>query len=62
MRCFGGRGTRAQACEERKCLGMDGGSGKDMKQGKDWDPKKPIQELPKIPVVNWTKFILCTIK
>jgi len=62
MRCFGGRGTRAQACEGRKCLGMMGGKGKDRKHGKDSGTKGPSQELPKIPVVNWTKFILCTIK
>ena len=58
MKVFGGKGTRAQACEGRKCLRMLGGSGKDKKQGR----KAESQELPKIPVVKWTKFILCTIK
>jgi len=58
MKVFGGRGTRAQACEGRKCMRMVGGSGKDKKLGS----KAESQALPKIPVVKWTKFILCTIK
>lgn len=58
MKVFGGKGTRAQACEGRKCYRMVGGSVKDRKQGRKYEP----QALPRIPVVKWTKFILCTIK
>jgi len=61
MKCFGGKGTRAQACEGRKCLKMEG-SGKDGKHGRNSDHKASSKDFPKIPVVNWTKFILCTIK
>ena len=55
MKRFGGKGTGRQACEERKCQGMGGMSQDSAREGLG-------EQFPQIPVVNWTKFILCTIK
>ena len=52
---FGGKGTGRQACEGRKCQGMGG-------IRKDSAREGLVEDFPKVPVVNWTKFILCTIK
>eukprot|EP00092_Neocalanus_flemingeri_P000276 GFUD01000296.1.p1 GENE.GFUD01000296.1~~GFUD01000296.1.p1 ORF type:complete len:452 (-),score=130.40 GFUD01000296.1:42-1397(-) len=62
MKMFGGKGTGRQACEGRKCQGMAGGKVEVKKQSQDTAREGLAKDIPKVPVVNWTKFILCSIK